>query len=107
MKRLSVEHRAVFARAASAALATRERMELIRERAEGRPDRESLPLDPTLTSSVIAHGAELMRAMATVLADRPDVAGFRFRGHLFVLVSAGGGRAVAAVPEAAVLDVEG
>ncbi|HEY2158026.1 MAG TPA: hypothetical protein VGH33_20525 [Isosphaeraceae bacterium] len=108
MDRLSPEERAMFVRAASAALATKERMELIREQAaEATGGAGTVPLDPGRSRSVAAPGEDLMAALDGIMRAHPDVAALRFRGHVFLLLTFQGARVVSVLPENAVLDIEG
>jgi hypothetical protein len=108
MDGLSAEERAVFVRAASAALSTKERMELIREQTtEALGGAGTLPLEPGRSRSVAAPGADLMAALDGILRAHPDIAALRFRGHVFLLLTFRGARVVSVLPEDAVLDVEG
>ena len=106
MDGLTPDQRAEFIRAASAALAAKERMELIREQAAEAPG-GALSLGPGRSRSVAAPGEDLIGALAEVMRARPDVAAVRFRGHVFALLTFGGTSVISVTPESAIADVEG
>ena len=106
MDRLAGEILAEFRRAASAALAARERMELLREQAV-RAEGGSMPLDPARSRAMAAPGEDLGRALRAVMGARPHVAAVRFRGHIFSLLAFNGMSVLNVLPESAVADVEG
>jgi hypothetical protein len=103
--RFTDEERQGFARAASAALATKERMELLREQvaeAEGGPG--TMAVEPGKARSVAAPGEDLMRAVEAIMRAHPKVAAVRFRGHIFSLLTFQGMKVMSVLPERAIAD---
>src|SRR5258708_6171228 len=84
---LSIEERSALVEAASAFLATTERMELMRDQAVsqlgGRPG--FVPMSAEKVEALLAPAKALMRGLAEVLGKHKDISAVRFRGHIFAL----------------------
>lgn len=85
MSILSADERADFIEAASAFIASKERMKLMQETAKKTVaiDGASIRVEPEKVESVMQPGKRLMNVLISIIQNHPNLPPIRFRGHLF------------------------